>query len=415
MGGPDSYCLCRFLPLLWRAFDCHETVSLLKRIDIGEHLIAFGDSSEKRLVFEGVYGAAFPHLTFKNTGKAALFSQTVSDMLKEALFFKRLVDGKVDCYLCSHHCRIADGKFGICQVRQNKAGALYTHAFGEVVAANVDPIEKKPLFHFLPGSQSFSIAAAGCNFRCGFCQNWQISQKQDFDHSGGASNALGPQQIVMLARKSSCKSISYTYTEPTIYFEYALEIAKLAKEGGLRNIFVTNGYMTKEALEIIAPYLDAANVDLKFFKESSYRKYCAASLAPVKETIVRMRQLGIWVEVTTLVVPSLNDSPDELERIAKFICGVGAQIPWHISRFYPQYKLTSLEPTPLKTLKTAYEIGKKAGLRYVYLGNVPPEGENTYCYHCGELLIERHGFSILKQNIKDSRCPACKSSIDGIF
>ncbi|MFZ5800209.1 MAG: AmmeMemoRadiSam system radical SAM enzyme [Candidatus Omnitrophota bacterium] len=343
------------------------------------------------------------------------FITAFSVMLKEALFFKRLDDGRVECFLCSHRCRIADGKFGICRVRQNKAGVLYTQAYGEVVAANVDPIEKKPLFHFLPGSQSFSIAAAGCNFRCGFCQNWQISQKEGFDRLGGASNVLSPQQIVTLAKKSACKSISYTYTEPTIYFEYALETSKLAKEEGLKNNFVTNGYMTKEALETIQPYLDAANVDLKFFKEISYRKQCGASLSPVRESIVWMRQLGIWVEVTTLVIPTLNDSAEELNQIARFLAGVGAEIPWHISRFYPQYKLISLEPTPLKILKLAYEIGKKAGLRYVYLGNVPPEGENTYCYHCGELLIERHGFNILQQRIKDSRCPSCQSIIDGIF
>lgn len=336
-------------------------------------------------------------------------------MLKEALLYKKLEGNRVACFLCHHHCQIADGKFGICSVRQNKKGTLYTHAFAEVVAANIDPIEKKPLFHFLPGSASFSIATAGCNFRCGFCQNWQISQKSEYDKIGGTGQNLAPAEIVALAKKAKCQSISYTYTEPTIFFEYALEISQLAKKEGIRNVFVTNGYMTREALDEIQPFLDAANVDLKSFRDSYYRQTCGAKLEPVKESIRLMHQMNIWVEITTLIVPTLNDSKEELTELADFIASVGKEIPWHISRFYPQYKIETLEATPKETLKMAQAIGKNSGLRYVYLGNVPSEGENTYCYNCQELLVERYGFNVLQQKIKDSRCPKCSSIIDGIF
>lgn len=336
-------------------------------------------------------------------------------MLKEALLYKKLDDNKISCFLCNHHCKISDGNFGICLVRQNRKGVLYSHAYRNIVAANIDPIEKKPLFHFLPGSVSFSIATAGCNFRCGFCQNWQISQRQEFDKLGGGERDISPEEIVALASKSRCQSISYTYTEPTIFFEYALEISQLAKKEGIKNVFVTNGYMTKEALEMIQPYLDGANVDLKSFSDSFYRKTCGASLEPVKESIKLMHWMKIWVEITTLIIPTLNDSPEELTKLADFIASVGVGIPWHISRYHPEYKIDNLNLTPIETLKMAQAIGKKSGLRHVYLGNVPLEGENTYCYKCGELLIERHGFSILQQKIKNSRCPKCSSVIDGIF
>lgn len=335
-------------------------------------------------------------------------------MLKEALFYKMLEGGKAYCYLCSHRCVIAEDNFGICGVRQNKKGTLYTHAYGKVIAAHIDPIEKKPLFHVIPGSMSFSIATIGCNFRCGFCQNWQISQKQEADKLALIPQDMAPEEVVKLAKKAGCESISYTYTEPTIFFEYALEIAKLAKKEGLLNIFVTNGYMSKEALEMIEPYLDAANVDLKFFKEESYKKVCGAKLQPVLDTIKLMHGLGIWQEVTTLIVPTLNDSDAELKDIAEFIAGVSKEIPWHISRFHPDYKSDDLHATPVSTLQKAQAIGKKAGLCYVYLGNVPPEGENTVCHKCGKLLIKRHGFEVLHKNLNGSKCSYCSAEIPGI-
>ena len=333
-------------------------------------------------------------------------------MLKEAFLYKKLPDNKASCFLCAHHCLISDGHFGICQVRQNKGGRLYTLAYGSVAAANVDPIEKKPIFHMLPGSKSFSIATVGCNFRCGFCQNWQISQKKEADALGVNSQAMAPEEIVAGALRTKCKSISYTYTEPTIFFEYAFEAGKLAKEKGLYNIFVTNGYMTKEALEMIAPYLDAANVDLKFFNDDSYKKSCGARLQPVLDTISLMRKMDIWVEVTTLVVPGENDSPDELGGIAAFLASAGKEIPWHISRFHPDYKMTDKGATPLTTLQEAYQIGKNAGLRYVYIGNVLEE-EKTYCYKCQKSLIARMGFEVIENNLKNGRCPECATPLDG--
>lgn len=333
-------------------------------------------------------------------------------MLKEAFLYKKLPDKKVSCFLCSHHCVISESNFGVCQVRQNKDGTLYTYAYGEVAAANIDPIEKKPIFHILPGSRSYSIAAIGCNFRCGFCQNWQISQKKEADKLAVNQTAMSPQDIVNNALKFKCESISYTYTEPTIFFEYALETARRAKEKGLYNIFVTNGYMTKEALEMIKPYLDGANVDLKFFSDEQYRKVCGAKLKPVLESIVLMRAMNIWVEVTTLIVPGENDSSDELKAIAEFLSQTGKEIPWHISRFHPDYTMTDLEATPLRTLKEAYRIGKDAGLRYVYIGNIWEE-EKTYCHKCGKDLISRLGFEVIKNNLRDGRCPECNTPLDG--
>lgn len=334
-------------------------------------------------------------------------------MLKEALLYKKLPDKKVSCFLCSHRCIISNGKFGICQVRQNKGGELYTYAYGKLAAVNIDPIEKKPIFHILPGSQSFSIAAVGCNFHCGFCQNWQISQKQEADKLDLSSLPMSIDEVVERALRYKCKSISYTYTEPTIFFEYALEIAMLAKEKGLYNIFVTNGYMTKEALEMLRPYLDGANVDLKFFNDESYRQTCGGRLEPVLESISLMRKMNIWVEVTTLVVPGKNDSTVELKGIASFLAGIGKEIPWHISRFHPDYKITDLEATPLATLKKASGIGKDAGLRYVYIGNVAEE-EKTHCYNCSKALISRLGFEVIENKLKNGRCPDCNTPLDGI-
>ena len=336
-------------------------------------------------------------------------------MTKEAMLYRSLPDNKVSCFLCSHRCEIADSKFGICGVRQNKKGRLYTHVFGEVIAAHVDPIEKKPLYHFLPGTSSFSIATIGCNFKCPFCQNWQISQSTKKEGQGESGSRLLPDQVVKLAKSRGCQSISYTYTEPTIFFEYAYETAKLAKEDGLSNTFVTNGYMTAEALEAIQPYLDACNVDLKSFREDFYKKICKAHLEPVLESIRLMKKLGIWVEVTTLVVPAQNDGEDELTQIARFIHDVDPDIPWHISRFHPDYQYTDAHPTPMETLRRAYQIGKKEGLHFVYLGNVWGEGEDTLCPQCQKLLIPRQGFSVGKIRLKDSTCPHCGASVAGVF
>jgi pyruvate formate lyase activating enzyme len=336
-------------------------------------------------------------------------------MIKEAMLYRSLSERKVLCFLCSHRCEIGDSQFGICGVRQNKEGKLYTHVFGEVIAAHVDPIEKKPLYHFLPGTTSFSIATIGCNFKCPFCQNWQISQSTKKDGQGESGSQLLPDQVVKVAKSRGCQSISYTYTEPTIFFEYAYETAKLAKKEGLSNIFVTNGYMTQEALEEIQPYLDACNVDLKSFREDFYKRICKAHLEPVLESIRLMKELGIWVEVTTLVVPGQNDGEKELTQIARFIHDLDPGIPWHISRFHPDYQYTDSHSTPIEVLKKAYQIGKKEGLHFIYIGNVWGEAEDTVCPHCHKVLIPRQGFFIGKIKVKDSSCPYCGGSVAGVF
>jgi len=335
-------------------------------------------------------------------------------MKKEALLYEKLDNQSVDCFLCSHHCKIADQKFGFCGVRQNLGGTLFTYAYGEVIAAHVDPVEKKPLYHFLPGTNSFSVATIGCNFRCEFCQNWEISQCSFRDSPCKGAEFL-PADIVKEALKNKCRSISYTYSEPTIFFEYAFETAKLAKEHGLKNIFVTNGYMSAESLELIKPYLDAANVDLKFFKDESYKIICAGSLQPVLNSIKLMKKMGIWVEITTLIIPGQNDSAEELKAIADFIAGIDKSMPWHVSRFHPDYKLNHHHVTPEATLEKASAIGFEAGLKFVYAGNVYGFGSNTDCPACGKCLIKREGFNILEYNIKQGQCSYCRKDMPGLF
>jgi len=325
------------------------------------------------------------------------------------------VDGDVKCNLCSHRCLISDGKRGICGVRENRNGTLYSLVYGKAISANVDPIEKKPLFHFLPGTMSFSIATVGCNFRCEFCQNWSISQEPK-EHGKILGDNLSPDEIVKLAIKSNCESISYTYTEPTIFFEYAHDTSIIAKENNLFNIFVTNGYMTSEALKKINGKLDAANVDLKSFSDEFYRRFCGAKLEPVLDSLKKMKRMGIWVEVTTLLIPKKNDSEEELRDIAEFIRDeLGKETPWHISRFHPDYKMTYLPRTPVESIHRAREIGIDSGLRYVYAGNLPGDvGENTYCYNCNELLIRRFLFDVYENKIINKRCPNCGARIDGV-
>jgi pyruvate formate lyase activating enzyme len=291
-------------------------------------------------------------------------------MDKQAMLYEPLQGNRVHCFLCAHHCRIADGRFGICGVRQNREGVLYSLVYGELISFRSDPIEKKPLWHFLPGTHSYSIATIGCNFKCGFCQNWQISQINKRDGGSLPFREFTPREVVRRARAEGCASIAYTYTEPTIFFEFAYDTAKIAHKEGLKNVFVTNGFMTAEALDAIEPYLDAANVDLKSFRDEFYRRVCKGRLEPVLEAIAGLKERGIWVEVTTLIVPGKNDSEEELRDIAEFISGVSPEIPWHISRFYPQYEYGDSEATPLETLWKAEAIGREAKLRHIHLGNV---------------------------------------------
>lgn len=334
--------------------------------------------------------------------------------MKQALFFEKLGDGRVKCYLCRHHCVIDDGKKGICRVRENRSGTLYSLVYKKLISENIDPIEKKPFFHFFPGSTAFSVATAGCNFRCLNCQNYEISQLPK-DHDQIVGRDVEPEKIVGDALGSHCKSIAYTYTEPTIFFEYAYEIAKIASQKAIKNVFVTNGYITREALATIKPYLQAANIDLKSFSSETYKKLCGARLEHVLDCIRSYKEMGIWIEITTLIIPEINDSEHELRQIAGFIKSVGPEIPWHVSRFYPKYRLIEKPPTPLDTLRMARDIGLEVGLRYVYEGNVPGEGgENTYCYKCKKVLIKRYGYQIIENNIIDLKCPACNATIDGV-
>jgi len=332
--------------------------------------------------------------------------------MKEAKWYKKLTDSRVRCDLCNHRCVISDGKRGLCGVRENKSGILYSLVYGKVVASHIDPIEKKPLFHYLPGSYSFSISTVGCNFRCSHCQNSDISQ-MPVDQNRIIGQDVSPEQIVNLAEKNDCESISYTYTEPTVFMEYAVDIAKLAKEKGIKNVFVTNGYMTEEVLKDVYPYMDAANVDLKGFTEEHYKNICGARLKPVLNSIILMKQLGVWVEITTLIIPTVNDSEEKLRELAEFILSVGAEIPWHVSRFHPTYKMTNIPSTPIKTVVKARQIGLDVGLKYVYTGNIPgDEGENTYCYNCGKIIIQRYGYNIGNINVKDSKCLFCNADLD---
>jgi pyruvate formate lyase activating enzyme len=339
----------------------------------------------------------------------------MAENLKEAVLYESLDDKKVRCNLCNWRCVINSDKLGHCRVRKNIDGKLYSLNYHKLCSANPDPIEKKPLFHFQPGSRSFSIAAPGCNFQCVFCQNWQISQ-QAIEEEQINGQKLEPGQIVQFALKADCKSMAYTYTEPTVFMEFAADCGKIAKQKGLANVFVSNGFMTKEAIDFASDWLDGINVDLKSFSEDYYKNLCKAKLKPVLETIEYIaNHTKIWMEITTLVVPGQNDSNSELKQIADFLFKTcGPDVPWHISRFYPQYKYSDSPPTPALTLQRAYDIAKSAGLRYVYIGNLrSAKAENTYCPKCLHLLIEREGYNIIKNTIKNGCCADCGEKIAG--
>ena len=334
----------------------------------------------------------------------------------EAYLYERLEDRNVRCNLCNHRCLIKEGKRGICGVRENQDGILNTLVYGRLIAQHVDPIEKKPLYHVLPASLSYSIATVGCNFKCRFCQNADIAQLPADRKGMIVGDRYSPEDVVSSAERANCRTIAYTYTEPTVFFEFAYDTAKLAHERGILNVFVTNGYMTSEALHMIRPYLDAANVDLKAFNDDFYREQCSAKRKHVMETLELMKSLGIFVEVTTLLIPGLNDDRGELRQLAAFIAdSLGPETPWHISRFHPTYKLTDRPPTPPENIHQARRIGLDAGLRYVYSGNLPgDDGENTTCYSCDRPLIERWGYHISKNVITAGKCPHCGASLDGI-
>lgn len=330
--------------------------------------------------------------------------------VREALQYKKIDWRKVDCFLCAHRCRIASGRRGICRVRENRDDALYTLVYGRLIAANVDPIEKKPLYHFQPGSQSYSIATMGCNFNCDFCQNASISQANYPERLAGSY--AEPQSVVDEAERHRCSSIAYTYTEPTIFFEYARDVASIAHERGIKNVFVTNGYQTPETIDKMAGLVDAANIDLKSFDDEFYRKLCGASLAPVLEAIRLMHENGIFVELTTLLITGENDSDGELKQLAGFIADISPDIPWHVSAFYPTHRMLEHPPTQPNSIYKALEIGEKAGLRYLYAGNIPGSGyEDTKCHSCGKTVIYRTGFSVRATNLDGGKCGHCGTAL----
>ena len=331
--------------------------------------------------------------------------------MKEAMLYSA-GDADVLCRLCAHCCRISEGARGKCGVRLHREGRLYSLVYGKLIAHGVDPIEKKPLYHFLPGTRSYSIATAGCNFFCDFCQNWQISQ---MSHEDGRiyGEDFTPEAVVAQACASGSSSIAYTYTEPTIFFEFAYDCGLLAHTAGLKNVFVTNGYQTPETVEKMAGVVDAANVDLKAMTDEFYRDRCGARLAPVLEAINLMHGAGIFLEITTLLIPGENDGEEEIGRIAEFIASVSADIPWHISRFHPQYKQTGKAWTAADTIFGAVEIGRRAGLRYIYPGNLPAgDLEHTRCPSCGRTVMERHGFSSRNVGLEGTKCAACGEELN---
>ncbi|QSZ41615.1 AmmeMemoRadiSam system radical SAM enzyme [Sulfurimonas aquatica] len=332
---------------------------------------------------------------------------------------KKLESEKVLCQACSHSCVLKEGEYGICGVRKVENGELQLLVYGLAAAINVDPVEKKPMFHFLPNTKAFSLGTVGCNLSCTFCQNYSISQYPKENAHQIAGRELSPQQIVDLAIQNGCDSIAYTYNEPIVFFEYTYDTAKLAHARGLKNIYVTSGYETKKAIDLLAPYIDGMNIDIKSFSNEFYKEICGAKLKPVLESVKYAKENGIWVEITTLIIPDKNDSMEELRSIANFIASVDNSIPWHISAFHPMYKMLDAPRTPFSTLKKAYDIGKEEGLKYIYLGNVDDEKrESTYCPKCNNGVIRRNGRigeHVTNHLDENGVCPHCSYELEGVW
>ncbi|HLC96783.1 MAG TPA: AmmeMemoRadiSam system radical SAM enzyme [Candidatus Nanoarchaeia archaeon] len=348
--------------------------------------------------------------------------------MHEAILYEPLENKKIRCTACKWYCEVPEGKAGICSIRYNKEGKLYLLTYGKPCSVAIDPIEKKPLFHFYPGTQILSIGTFGCNFGCEFCQNWTISQTtkeaqrksplNQFETIMGIINKnsddLSPKQVVDICVERNIPSIAFTYNEPTIFSEYAHDIAILAKKKGIKIVYVSSGYETKETMKYMHGLIDAMNIDLKAYNEKTYTKICKTKLSHVLDTIKEIAKKKIWLEITTLIIPGINDSDKELEDIAEFIYSCNPEMPWHVTAFHPDYKMLDTMPTPASTLKRAHEIGIKAGLKFVYTGNIPGlEYENTHCPHCDELLIERWGMSTKQIHLNKGACPHCRNKLSG--
>lgn len=343
------------------------------------------------------------------------FCQEKDDKLKKALYWEKIDKDTVKCVLCPRRCILSSGQRGFCRARKNIGGTLYTLTYGQPVALHVDPIEKKPFAHVYPGTKSFSIATAGCNLRCKFCQNWEISQ---LDPEKAVVDYVPAEKIVQMAKKAGCETIAFTYTEPTIFYEYMLDVAKLAKDEFIPCVMHSAGFINEEPLRQLAKYLIAANIDLKGFNEKFYASFCEGQLESVLNTLKILDEEGVWIEVTNLIIPGVNDSDEELTKLCRWIKeNLGEETPVHFSRFFPMYRLTDLSPTPIKTLYRARDIAKKEGLKFIYIGNVPISagGEDTFCPHCGKLLIKRLGYTVIGNNLKDGRCKFCDTKIPGVW
>jgi pyruvate formate lyase activating enzyme len=333
--------------------------------------------------------------------------------MKQALFYKKLKNNIVQCQLCPHFCTIEDGKRGTCEVRENEGGELISLVYGKPCSVSFDPIEKKPLYHFLPGQITLSIATAGCNLNCKHCQNWEISQARP---EKIPNMPLSPEQVVKEAKKNKVKIISYTYTEPTIFYEYMLDIAKLAKKAGIKNTIVSNGFINPDPLKELCKYIDAANIDLKSIDDDFYKRICDGRVSPVLEALKILKEEKVWIEITNLLIPELNDGEKDIEKLVDWIKeNLSDTVPLHFTAFYPCYKLSDLPPTKIETLKKARQAAMKK-LNYVYTGNIPDsDGDNTFCPKCKKPVIKRRLFSIIENNLNGKKCPSCNEKIDGIW
>lgn len=340
-------------------------------------------------------------------------------MKTTAWLSKKLSSGKILCEACAHACKLGEGEYGICGVRRVENGELKLLVYGVAAAVNVDPIEKKPMFHFLPKSSIFSLGTVGCNLSCAFCQNYSISQYPKEHNHEIIGHEIAPEMVVKLAIENECDSIAFTYNEPIVFFEYTYDTAKLAHEKGLKNIYVTSGYETRKSIDLLEPYIDGMNIDIKSFNDDFYKEICGARLKPVLEAVKYAHEKGIWIEITTLLIEGKNNSDEEIRNIAKFIASVDTSIPWHLSAFHPMYKMLDVPRTPLSTLRRAYNIGKEEGLKYLYVGNIDDNDyESTYCPSCNTKVIERSGNIgqfVINHLSREGSCPKCSYKLEGIW
>ncbi len=350
------------------------------------------------------------------TCRSASGDSSEERFVREAAFYKKLDHLKIECHLCPRRCVVADQESGWCGVRTNRKGTYQTHIFGRPVTIHNDPIEKKPLFHFRPGSEALSISTAGCNFECQFCQNWEISQFRP-EQIPARYGFVGPDRLISIARRAGSRSIAFTYGEPVIFFEYMLAAAKASKQAGIPGVMISNGYIEPEPMQQLCEVLGAVKVDFKAYSDSFYKRWCRGTLDPVLKTMKLVHDKGVWLEMVHLTIPTLNDDADETKALCAWVlANLGPDVPLHFTRFHPTYKLKNLPATPPETLEKQYRIAKQAGIHYAYVGNLPGhEGENTYCHKCGKIVIRRIGFSVIENKLKDSKCPNCGQVIPGVW